>query len=37
MSLFYERYELLDLVRNDGLKTFSAEERATKRIVSVHI
>ena len=36
MSL-YERYELLDLNRDDGVKTFEAREIATGRPVKVHL
>ena len=33
----YERYELLDLNRDDGVKTFEAREIATGRPVKVHL
>jgi hypothetical protein len=33
----YERYELLDLNRDDGVKTFEAREIATGRPVRVHL
>jgi hypothetical protein len=33
----YQRYELLDLNRDDGVKTFEAREIATGRPVKVHI
>ena len=33
----YERYELLDLSRDDGVKTFEARELATGRPVKVHL
>jgi hypothetical protein len=33
----YERYELLDLNRDDGVKTFEARETATGRPVKVHL
>ena len=36
MSL-YERYELLDLNRDDGVKTFDAREIATGRPLKVHL
>ena len=36
MSL-YERYELLDLNRDDGVKTFEAREIATGRPLKVHL
>ncbi|HEV2199960.1 MAG TPA: hypothetical protein VGR73_09065 [Bryobacteraceae bacterium] len=34
---FYERYELLELDRDDGVKTFLAREIATGRPVKVHL
>lgn len=34
---FYERYELLELDRDDGVKTFQAREIATGRPVKVHL
>ncbi len=34
---FYERYELLELDRDDGVKTFQAREVATGRPVKVHL
>jgi hypothetical protein len=37
VSLLYERYELLDLNRDDGVKTFEAREIATGRPVKVHL
>jgi hypothetical protein len=33
---FLDRFELLDLVREDGVQTFRARERATGRAVEVH-
>ena len=34
---FYTTYELTDLVRDDGIKTFNAREIATGRTVLVHL
>jgi hypothetical protein len=34
---FYEQFELLDLLRDDGVKTFRARELATGRFVEVHV
>ena len=34
---FYSTYELIDLQRDDGIKTFSAREIATGRTVLVHL
>ena len=34
---FYTTYELIDLVRDDGIKTFNAREIATGRTVLVHL
>jgi hypothetical protein len=34
---FYDQFELLELVRDDGIKTFSARELATGRLVEVHV
>ncbi len=34
---FYDQFELLELVRDDGIKTFSARELATGRAVEVHV
>src|SRR5208283_2316843 len=34
---FYSTYELIDLVRDDGIKTFNAREIATGRTVLVHL
>jgi len=33
----YERYELLDLNRDAGVKTFEAREIATARPVKIHL
>jgi len=34
---FYDEYELLELVRDDGVKTFQAREKATDRAVTIHL
>ena len=34
---FYDRYELLDLARDEEIKTFTARQRDTGRTVSVHL
>ena len=34
---FYDRFELLELVRDDGVKTFKAREVATGRAVEAHV
>ncbi|MEQ1946078.1 MAG: hypothetical protein ABL995_02750 [Bryobacteraceae bacterium] len=34
---FYDHYELLDLVRDDGVKTFRARQKAADRIVTIHL
>src|SRR5258708_7410580 len=34
---FYDRFELLDLLRDDGVKTFKAQEIATQRAVEAHL
>ncbi|MBI3278975.1 MAG: hypothetical protein HYZ57_03935, partial [Acidobacteria bacterium] len=34
---FYQKYELLELVRDDGIKTFAARQLATNDVVAVHI
>lgn len=34
---FYEQFELLDLLRDDGVKTFRARELAMDRMVEVHV
>jgi hypothetical protein len=34
---FYDRFELLGLHRDDGIKTFQAQEIATGRLVQVHL
>jgi len=34
---FYDQFELLDLVRDDGVKSFRARELATGRMVEVHV
>src|SRR5437016_7001058 len=34
---FYDRFELLELVRDDGVKTFKAREVATGRAVEAHL
>ena len=34
---FYNRYELINLIRDEGLKTFSARQVATGQVVGVHL
>src|SRR5579883_3407985 len=34
---FYQRYELLELVKDDGIKTFTARQNATGQTVMVHL
>ena len=34
---FYDRFELLGLQRDDGIKTFQALEKATGRLVQAHL
>ncbi|HUQ93090.1 MAG TPA: hypothetical protein VM120_15520 [Bryobacteraceae bacterium] len=34
---FYEKYELVEVLRDDGVKTFQAREIANGRIVEVHL
>ena len=34
---FYDRYELINLIRDEGLKTFAARQVATGQMVGVHL
>src|SRR5450759_3849599 len=34
---FHEKYELLNLIRDDGVKTFAARNRATRDTLTVHV
>ena len=34
---FYDRFELLELLRDDGVKTFRATENSTGRVVEAHL
>ncbi|MEQ1885937.1 MAG: hypothetical protein ABL967_12815 [Bryobacteraceae bacterium] len=34
---FYDQYELLDLIRDDGVKTFRARDKAADRMVTIHL
>src|SRR4051794_2531858 len=34
---FYQKYELLEMVKDDGIKTFLANEKGTGQAVTVHL
>ena len=34
---FHEKYELLNLIRDEGVKTFAARTRVTRDTLTVHV